>query len=184
MLWQQEILRYLRHIREVWSRLVEGGEDAMAKIDTETVKALELRAPRASTKDAEILRAQLRHGTVFGAFNVRERNEILRRLQTVEGLIPSLFTFFKDIQYLELCSNSVKRLTALSRTLEVFDRIQDKFTGVNQVEGRVKVQVAERAWIYGSGTVGEQKDLGYRQIYAYAMREYPYMPREASRGIL
>jgi hypothetical protein len=175
-------MRYLRHIREVWSRLVGGDEDAMGKIDTATVKALGLRARRASTKDAEILRAQPRDGTAFGAFNASERNEILHRLQTVDGLIPSLFTFFRDIQYPELYSNSVKRLTALSRKVEVFDSIQDKFIGVNQVEGRVKVQVAEHAWVYGPGTVAAQKDLGYRQIYAYAMREYPYMPREASEG--
>jgi hypothetical protein len=179
--WIQELVRYLRHIREVWSQLVGGDKDAMGKIDTATVKALELRAPQASKKDAEVLRAHLRDGTAFGAFNASERNDIWSRLQKVEGLIPSLFTFFKDITNLELCSNPVRRLTARSQGLGVFDSLQDKFTGVNQVEGRVKIQVAEHDWIYSPGTVAEQKDLGCRQIYAYAMRNYPCMPREPSR---
>ena len=153
----------------------------MGKIDAATVKALELRAPRASTKDMELLRVQLRDGMVLGAFNTSERNDIWHRLRLVDDLIPSLFTFFRDLQYLELCSNSVKRLNAPSRRLDVFDSMQDKFTGVNQVEGRVKIQVAVNSWIYGPGTVADQKDLGYRQIYAYAMREYPNMPRQATR---
>jgi hypothetical protein len=117
----------------------------MGKIDTATVKALELRAPRASTEDMELLRVQLRDGTAFGAFSTSERNEIWHRLRAVDGLIPTLFTFFRDLQYLELCSNSVKRLKKPSRKLDVFDSMQDKFTGVNQVEGRVKIQVAESA---------------------------------------
>ena len=153
----------------------------MGKIDTATVKALELRAPRASTDDMEFLRVQLRDGTAFGAFNTSERNDIWHQLRQVDGLIPSLFTFFRDLQYLELCSDSVKRLKAPSRKLDVFDTMQDKFTGVNQVDGRVKIQVTESSWIYGRGTVTDQKDLGYRQIYAYAMREYPNMPRQASK---
>lgn len=45
----------------------------------------------------------------------------------------------------------------------------------------MKIQVAESAWIYGPGTVADQKDLGYRQIYVYAMREYPNIPRQASK---
>ena len=120
-------------------------------------------------------------GTAFGAFNASERDDILSRLQKVEGLIPSLFTFFQDVKYLELCSNPIRRLTALPQKLGIFDSLQGTFTGVNQVEGQVKIQVAEHAWIYGPGTVAEQKDLGCRQIYAYTMRHYPCMPREPSR---
>lgn len=153
----------------------------MGKIDTATVRALELRAPQASKKDAEVILARVRGGTAFGAFSASERNRILGQLQKVSGLIPSLSTFFKDVRYLELCANSVKRLGASSQSLGVFECMQDKFTGANQLDGHVKIQVGYHAWTYVPGGIAEQKDLGCRQIYAYAMRNYPYMQREASK---
>jgi hypothetical protein len=48
----------------------------MGKIDQMTVKALELRALRASTADAEFLRSRVSGGEVFSAFDDRERDEI------------------------------------------------------------------------------------------------------------
>ena len=48
----------------------------MQKIDQATVKALELRAPRASTLDARALRSQLRGGEIFNAFSGHERDGI------------------------------------------------------------------------------------------------------------
>lgn len=60
----------------------------------------------------------------------------------------------------------------MSRTLE------QRFSGVNQEHGRVKVQVAEDALAHGQGTCADQVDLGCRQIFAYAMRHYPYMPKK------
>ncbi|KAH6721992.1 hypothetical protein BKA61DRAFT_451319, partial [Leptodontidium sp. MPI-SDFR-AT-0119] len=105
---------YLRHIKRVWSGLVRGNRDAMSRIDTATVQALQMRAPRASTTDAKILQSQLRAGEIFSAFDDSEREDIWSKLSMVEGLIPSLHTFFMDVLYLENCVNCVKRLTTLS----------------------------------------------------------------------
>jgi hypothetical protein len=82
----------------------------MGKVNRATVKALELRAPRASTLDAKDLRAQVLGGQVFSAFGDRERASIWDQLRLVDGLIPSLFTFFQDLLYLQPCANYVKRL--------------------------------------------------------------------------
>jgi hypothetical protein len=83
----------------------------MRKIDQTTVKALELRAPRALTVDAEFLCGQVRREEVFSAFDDREQDDIWSRLEGFKGLIPSLVTFFKDILYLERLANCVKQLT-------------------------------------------------------------------------
>jgi Protein of unknown function (DUF3723) len=88
----------------------------MGKINLTTVKKLKLRVSGASSKDAKIIRALLRDGTALAGF---------------PGLIPSLFTFFKDIDYLEFCSNLARRLKALLPGLGIFDSLQGKFTGVN-----------------------------------------------------
>src|SRR4051812_25643589 len=104
-------MNYLERMKKFYSDLVEGDEHAMQKIDPTTVKALELRAPRASTRDARFLYIEIHGGRIFSAFSDPEREEIWRRLQMFEGLVPSLYTFFRDVLYLELLTNSVRRLT-------------------------------------------------------------------------
>jgi Protein of unknown function (DUF3723) len=56
--------------------LQEIDKNALRKIDRATMKALELRAPHASTLNAEALRSQVLRGKIFGAFNHEERVRI------------------------------------------------------------------------------------------------------------
>lgn len=175
---RQEILCYLDHIRKVWFELLDGDQAALQKVDEITVRALELRAPRASTSDAETLRGQVRGGKIFGGFNDQERERILTKLFLVDGLIPSLHTFFRDLQYLQACVDCVKRLISLSPGQTLFNAIEYAFTGINQRDRQVTLQVAESEFIYRPGTVADQVNLGYQQIHAYAMRNFLDMPRE------
>lgn len=96
----------------------------------------------------------------------------------IEGLIPSLHTLFRDVGYLEHCVNCVKRLTALSPQQSLSRSMKGRFTGANQRHGRVKVQVTEGKFVYRQGTPEDQVDFGYRQLYAFAMRHWPDMPKE------
>lgn len=55
---------------------------------------------------------------VFLNFSQSERALIWENLQLKEacdGIIPSLHTFFRDILYLKLCANAVKRLVVLNK---------------------------------------------------------------------
>jgi hypothetical protein len=153
----------------------------MSKIDQATVKVLERMAPQASTADAEYLQSKVLGGEVFKAFNDHERSEIWRRMGTVHGFIPSLATFFEDVDYLELLSDCVKRLTGSKLKKTVSENLELLFTGVNQKEDRVKIQVGEDSFVHRQGTRADQIDLGSRQIFAFAMRHYPDMPKEKVR---
>ena len=59
----------------------------MLLVDQEMVEAKELRAPRTSTEDAEILCGQLLGGVIFSAFSGRARVGIGTRLQMLDGLL-------------------------------------------------------------------------------------------------
>jgi hypothetical protein len=107
-----------------------------------------------------------------------ERGEIWRRLERVDGFIPSLATFFEDVDYLELLSDCVRRLTGSKLKKTVSEHLELLFTGVNQEDGRVKIQVGEGSFVYERGTRTDQIDLGCRQIWAFAMRYYPDMPKD------
>jgi hypothetical protein len=115
---------------------------------------------------------------VFKAFNDHERSEIWRRLERVDGFIPSLTTFFKDVDYLELLSDCVKRLTGGKLKKGVSEHLEQLFTGINQEDGRVKIQTREDSFVYRQGSRTDQIDLGSRQIFAFAIRHYPDMPQK------
>ncbi|KAL5325404.1 hypothetical protein ACEPPN_006529 [Leptodophora sp. 'Broadleaf-Isolate-01'] len=175
------IMNYLEGMKKFYSDLVEGDEHAMEKIDPATVKAIELRAPRASTRDAKFLSSEIYGGKIFSAFSGPEREEIWRRLQMIEGLVPSLRTFFCDVVYLELLTNSVRRLTQVPKNKSLIEALRKRFTGVNQEDGLIRIQIAEDTFIRRGGSRADQIEYGIRHLFTFAMREYPSMPREPDK---
>ena len=88
----------------------------MFKVDPYTVETLQLLAPGVSSKDRTTVKGLVYSGEVFLNFIESERALIWKRLKRIEGIIPSLYTFFKDLWYLELCVNCIKRLITPSRS--------------------------------------------------------------------
>ncbi|PVH67490.1 hypothetical protein DL98DRAFT_443489, partial [Cadophora sp. DSE1049] len=174
---RDECLNYLRRIKEVFTSLV--GKEALGRIDTATVKALEGRAPGASTKDL----SELRGGKIFSAFSDREREMICEKLKMIDGLVPSLFTFFRDIQHLKLCINCLKRLVVVPKRESVCETLARTYSGKNQRKGYVKIQIAEDSFLDRTGTPADCVDLGIRQLVALAMRDYPSMPADCVQTV-
>ncbi|KFY78645.1 hypothetical protein V499_02248 [Pseudogymnoascus sp. VKM F-103] len=92
-----ELLHYLHCIKQVWSDLVRGNKAAMGKIDQATVKALELKAPRASTADAEFLRIRVAEnafvygqGTRGDQVDLRYRQIIAPRIKHLQQYLAAL----------------------------------------------------------------------------------------------
>jgi hypothetical protein len=145
----------------------------MKKLDIETVKAVELTAPGACEQDAIMLSRNLTKGCIFKAFDERERAHIKANILALSAdrLIPSLHTFFEDINFMQGPAECVKRL--VSRSLKNY------FTDVNQDSQSCKFQVSASKFETRSGTPADRLDLGYRQTWIMAMREYRAIP---SRG--
>jgi len=152
----------------------------MRKVDQATVKSVELQAPWASTLDAKTLRGQVLGGEIFDRFNEQDRVQIWSRLQAVDGLIPSLFTLFEDVKYLEICADCVKQLVSLSPRDTVSTALQRAFSGATQRADQAIVQVAESSFASRPAGSADRVDLSCRQLYAYAMRHYLDMPKESN----
>lgn len=147
----------------------------MRLVDRETVEALELRAPSASTLDYETIVSKLRSGKIFNAFEDEERNEIeCRIMRCTDHLIPSFHTFFKDVMYLKLLADCLQWLTALSSRDTLFTSISDNLITGGQ---EVTIQVSEKVYRTQPGSIYDQKDFGWRQLFAFAIRYHPKIPR-------
>ncbi|OBT56666.1 hypothetical protein VE04_03822 [Pseudogymnoascus sp. 24MN13] len=179
----EEVIHYLQHIKEFWHRLLRGNYTALRKVDEATVKALELKSPRYSRRDARVLQGLVMRGEIFAEFSQPEREVIWGDLRSVDGLIPSLFTFFEDLKYLIACAGCLKRLVRLSRQDTVYTAFQDNFTYSNQVDNQYTLEVAESTFVVKPGRV-DRLDIVYRQLWLYAMRHCREIPKEVESILL
>ncbi|KAH6874165.1 hypothetical protein B0T10DRAFT_415698, partial [Thelonectria olida] len=106
----EELARYLEHIMTVWLAILQGLDRSLAKIDSATVKAVELRCPRYSVEDSESILTQLARGEIFSEFSCAERVVIWEQLQGIPCVIPSLFTFLRDVLFFQMWAESMRHV--------------------------------------------------------------------------
>ncbi|ETN44455.1 uncharacterized protein HMPREF1541_10636 [Cyphellophora europaea CBS 101466] len=176
----EEVIHYLFHIKNIWDGLLRRDKAALQRVDEATVEALETRAPRCSRQDALLLEGQLLSGQIFTAFSRAEREEIWHALQSIDCVIPSLYTFFEDVKYLHDCANCLKRLIKLPRGSTISLALQRNFPYNYNADGQCVIETAESTFVVRSQPT-DALNLGYRQLWAFAMRHYREMPAEAKK---
>lgn len=152
----------------------------MLKVNRADVKALELKAPRACTSDRVSLYGQLSSGKIFGAFTDQEREVIWTEIlsASTDRLIPSLSSFFADVNYLQGPADCVKTLIELSPGETVSSALEGIFSDVNQETDRCLIQQSESTFVSIPGSKSDRVELGCRQIWISAMRNYLEMPSQ------
>ncbi|KAH7108733.1 hypothetical protein B0J11DRAFT_390979, partial [Dendryphion nanum] len=177
----EQVIHYLEDMKEFWSKLLPGGKASLRRVDRATVKGVELKAPGNSKRDSQVLHGQLLSGQIFSSFSPEEREDIWNRLRHTDRLIPSLFTFFEDVKYLNACADCLKRLVKVSRKETVSMALDHKFTDVNQISGQYIVEIGESLFITRPGGTGDRINWGKRQLWLYAMRHYRDMPPDSKK---
>lgn len=157
----------------------------MALIDLHTVDTLQLYAPQASKVDRKTVKGKILGGEVFSNFSQSKRATIWENLQSHEacdGIIPSLHTFFRDISYLELCANAVKRLVVLNKQYPTVRCALVHSFQPHSADSDCLIQTSETTFRRQFGSNDERIMSGYRQIWIYAMRHYPDMAKDVQGG--
>ncbi|KAJ5152474.1 hypothetical protein N7492_009754 [Penicillium capsulatum] len=182
----EEVIHYLKHVKNFWATLVNHDRAQMARIDRRTVDTLQSYAPRASTVDRKIVKGKILGGEVFSNFSGSERVAIwesLRSHETCDGIIPSLHTFFRDVLYLEVCANALKRLVTLNKQHPTIRRaLVHSFRPGRPADTACLIQASESTFRRQPGSNDERLSLAYRQIWMYAMRHYPDMAKNIRDG--
>ncbi|QKX64376.1 uncharacterized protein TRUGW13939_11550, partial [Talaromyces rugulosus] len=178
----EEIVHYLQYVKDFWSSLVRDDRNQMEKIDYATIKELQLLVP--GGLDRRKVKGLVLSGEAFSKFDRSERKAIWRKLRGRKELIPSLYTFFKDISYLEACASCLKRLVDLAglRRPTMYSAMKHMYNPNEHVRGHYRVQESETGFRECSGTAEEARDAGYRQLWLFAFRHYPKMPNAVQKG--
>ena len=158
--------------------------ETLRNIDAVTVKSLELKAPKSSTIDAQILEGQLLTGQIFSAFNKRDREAIWVEISSVHGFIPSLYTFFEDVKYLRECARCMQQLISITPRDTIFSAWKESFKDANQVARECILQDSESVFVIQPGGVADRFELGYRQLWLYAMRHFRQMAKDPKKNKL
>ncbi|KAJ6027955.1 hypothetical protein N7540_003531 [Penicillium herquei] len=172
----EEMVHALNQLLHFWSSLVGHDRAKMLRIDRHTVDTLQLLAPGVSSKDRTAVKGIVHSGEVFSNFTDSERSSIWNRLKKTDRIIPSLHTFFKDLWYLESCANCIKRLITPSRSFPTIrGAIRAAYSTHKPTDEQFVIQTSESGFRYYSQ--GDPAELGYRQLWLYAMRHYPNLSK-------
>ncbi|KAK2589595.1 hypothetical protein QQS21_012726 [Conoideocrella luteorostrata] len=176
----QELLAYLRHIKDFWYSIFDGEESAMQRLDKESVLALELKAPGACQKDTLDLYGRVHGGEILCTFSQMERERIWSRIcsATTECLIPSLRGFFNNLNYIKLGADCMKRLVSLQSKETIRGALESAYEGTETSSGECLVQVSGQSTKLVQTNRTEHFDIYYRQLWLYALREHPAIPAE------
>lgn len=154
----------------------------MRKTDRFTVEALQLRAPQASGADLSQLETLFDSGKLFP--EIREegtRRSIRNNITRIACLIPSLYTLFEDLKLLMPCVKIIKLLIEPPFKGSLHDMMEQHFSGANQTPRAVVTQDTETIFNSCEGSVTDQFEYGYRQLYLFALRHFPQMIGECPK---
>ncbi|CAG8218000.1 unnamed protein product [Penicillium salamii] len=172
----EEILHYLGYIYDTFLFFVNGDKNSLKRIESDTINSIQLMAPAGSSKDSLALRGMTLSGQAFGLFDEQERKAIWSRLETFQGIIPSLYTFFEDFKYLEACSHCVKQIIS-APVVSIKNTMKHSYGPNLTIENSFPIQESETSFFYRQLSPDECFDIAYRQIWLFAMRNYLLMPR-------
>ncbi|KAJ5883437.1 uncharacterized protein N7473_010323 [Penicillium subrubescens] len=172
-----DVLTYLDHIFDTYLSFVDGDRAALTRIDPETVLQLQSKAPGNCKTDANKIKGLILGRQIFSSFDESQRKEIWRRIKHFDGIIPSLHTFWKDFYFFERCAHCIKRLFGAPKG-SIWNTMKRNF--VNALDSQdCLVQTSEFAYRRQAANSIDSLDIGYRQLWLYAMRHYESMPPPA-----
>lgn len=174
----QELFAYLGHISETW-RGITGSIDTHDIVDVKSVERLQGLTPQHSTFDAGCISDMMSTNKLFGRVNnERDRATILAKLLSVPSMIPSLFTFFEDLKYLEPCAKVLKALLP-PRTRKSITR---GLMGSYFQQDRTLVEHASKDMRSHSAVASEKACvLACQQLWLFALRNFPLMTNFTTR---
>ena len=146
----------------------------MPLTDPETVAELQSMAPGASQNDLDKVTRLMREGRIFrGIQDARKREHILENLGSIQHLIPTIYSLRQDLIYIRPCAMIMRKLFMIPERrgrYTVREAAEHAFSGVNQTDGQVTLQTSESSFQLSPGSLSDQIEVGYRQLYIYAMR--------------
>ncbi|KAL9083484.1 MAG: hypothetical protein Q9165_008511 [Trypethelium subeluteriae] len=170
----------LSRILNQWKFIM--GPIAPQLLDSQTVAFGQLLIPSISTKDRELIRKG--PSGIFDQVDSSEtRLQLFRRLEQAgwnnQGRILSLYTFTEDTKYIEPCAQIMRSIIPkLKRDDSILRLFRKNWDG--KEHSTLPLQCSEDCTV-DMKSDGLAWDVGYHQLWLFAMRYFPLMTRTNPR---
>jgi hypothetical protein len=140
-------------------------------VDAVTVQSLELLAPKHSNIDKSLVLALMERGEIFPSQDDRDIRKILAdNICDFPGVIPSLWTFFETLKYLEPLCEALRQLLGgqMKRT------IRSSLTGLFFAPSKNMVQLNETEDVDIKIGLSQQDAMmvAYTELWAFCSRHF------------
>jgi hypothetical protein len=174
---------YLDHVAKAWKRILSYGDTMLpfSAIDAVTVQSLELLSPKYSTIDKSLVIDLMERGKIFPSQHDSEiRKTLLENICEFPGVIPSLWTFFETLKYLEPLCEALRHL--LGRQMK--RTIRSSLAGLFFAPSKNMVQLNETEEVEIKVGLSKQDAMmvAYTELWAFCSRHFDgltaYTPRK------
>ena len=164
---------YLRHVAAAWNGILQCGSEAFAPsiVDSTTVGKLESLAPKHSAIDRDMVLAMMQQRELFSS----QHDENLRRTLAAnicnhQGLIPSLWTFFETLKYLEPICEALRKLIGVKIKRTIRERLQ----GFYFAPAKTVVQVSRSKDMELTPNLSKEQAafVSYVELWAFCARNF------------
>lgn len=143
--------------------------------DRIVLESVELMAPRASASDMRTLSGSL-NGGIYTSLTKTQRADLCKVIQSKEGLIFTLRSFFHDVSWLGDIANRMKWLVKIPRNQTLPDVVRSMYVRRNRAQNKVAIQVSESEFEFIRGSEQDRIDLGWIQILLSIIRHIRIIP--------
>ncbi|KAK3672623.1 hypothetical protein LTR78_007435 [Recurvomyces mirabilis] len=180
----EELLQYLRHIYKAWTSILQPVSDQNYEprhlVNRGTVEQLQGLSPTMSTADRDMVNELMAQADIFEAISLAEhRSLVLEGLLTYPSMIPSLFTFFENLKYLEPCARILRCLLPARHKKSIFEAFSAAYFPPDHVTVEHAACVVK---IHSKTTTTQDLLYAYQQLWLFALRDCasmtPFTPRK------
>ncbi|PNP60901.1 hypothetical protein FNYG_14369 [Fusarium nygamai] len=106
----ENISRFLKHILQVWDFITNDEPRINSAVDIQTVRCLQFRAPISSYSDRIAIHRMFNEGLLFeGLKDLDLREQVRRRVLSVQVIIPSMETFHENMKYISIGAKILRK---------------------------------------------------------------------------
>jgi hypothetical protein len=154
-----------------WATVSNNGQHA---INVAFIEALQGRCPRLSQEDHKHLQKSLEPDGILGHLSVDARGHIYHSTVVYNRTIPSLFTFFQDLKYIQICHEVLVRLLAIEDRPR-HSGLKECFKSLFRPQ-QVLIQVGNSTFLTSLAHNNvDDFALAYWQLWLCAMRLWPFV---------
>lgn len=178
------MIRYLKHIERIWDINLRCGDTILpySVIDDITAEKLEVLCPRHSIRDRDYVVVLMRDRVIFpSVVDEGLRRALLANIASIPSLIPSLWTFFETLKFLEPLCDILRRLIGS----KMRGTIRRSLLGCFFPPEKSKVQKSEKYHMEFRAQLDHvhAAEIAYVQLWAFCGRHFDELSTFAPRHV-